>query len=86
ASTAARLARRLADLARVHGRAAPEGTLIATRATQAQMAELIGRSRVTVNKTLGELEASGFIRRVGHRIVVRDLAALERAAIDESGL
>jgi CRP-like cAMP-binding protein len=80
ASTEARLAQRLVDLARVHGRPAQQGVLIGARTTQGQLAELIGRSRVTVNKTLAQFEADGLIQRVGHRIVVRDIGGLKRLA------
>ena len=83
ASTSARLARRLVELARVHGRPVPEGVLIAARANQSQLAELIGRSRVTVNKTLADFETRGLIQRVGHRIVLRDVSALKVVASDD---
>ncbi len=84
ASTEARLAQRLVDLARVHGRPVQQGVLIASRTTQGQLAELIGRSRVTVNKTLAQFEADGLNQRVGHRIVVRDIRSLKGLADSDS--
>ena len=84
ASTEARLALRLADLAHVHGKRHADGILIATRTTQGHLAELIGRSRVTVNKMLGRFEAAGLIKRVGHRIIISDLAALKRMATEDA--
>ncbi len=83
ASTEARLAERLIDLMRVHGRLEGDGVLIATRATQGQLAELIGRSRVTVNKTLADFEARGLVRRIGHRILVLDPNRLEEVAHED---
>lgn len=77
ASTEARLAQRLVDQACVPGRPVKQGVLIGARTTQGQLAELIGRSRVTVNKTLAQFEADGLIQRVGHRIVVRDILGLK---------
>ncbi len=84
ATTEARLAQRLADLARIHGRREGDGILITARTTQGHLAELIGRSRVTVNKTLAGFEADGLIRRVGHRIVVLDLDRLSMMADEEA--
>ncbi len=79
-TTETRLAYRLASLARLHGRRCAAGILIASRPTQSQLGELIGRHRVTVNQTLRRFEKKGLIERQGRSIVVLAPERLERLA------
>ena len=56
-----RVASQLLSLAREYGRVTPEGTRIPMRLTQADLAALVGASRVSVNQTLGQFRKRGAI-------------------------
>lgn len=49
--------------------------------SQHQLGELLGLTRATINKHLGELELQGVVRRHYGRITVLDTTALARAAL-----
>ena len=71
-----RLAARLAALA---GQAAPErdrDVELEPRYSQGDFAAMVGATRQSVNRALGELQAEGLIQVDGRRITVRDVAAL----------
>ena len=77
---AARLAR-LARLAEEHGDRASDGSVrLDAPLTQSDLAAMIGATRQSVNKLLGEFEASGLIRIERDSIVVTSLDALAKAA------
>jgi CRP-like cAMP-binding protein len=80
----ARLARRLLDLAAHSGERVDGGTLVRLPLTQSELADMVGATRVTVNRLLGDLKASGTIAREGRYLVVRDVKAL-RAMAGEAG-
>ena len=76
-----RVASQLLALAREYGRKGPEGRRIPMRLTQADLAALVGASRVSVNQALGRLRKGGAIS-VGEdgRLIVHDEEALSRRA------
>lgn len=67
------LVKLLGWLAKRFGRLAETGNLIDLRLTHQDLAELIGITRVTVTRTLGQLEEQGLIeRRSLHRILLKE--------------
>jgi DNA-binding MarR family transcriptional regulator len=54
------------------------GRLLPYQASQTELAQIIGSSRVAVNRALQQLEADGRIVREGRRIFVRNQAAATR--------
>lgn len=76
-----RVASQLLSLAREYGQETPEGTRIPMRLTQADIAALVGASRVSVNQALGQFRKRGAISiaRDG-RVSVHDEEALARRA------
>lgn len=80
-STAAqRVARLLIDLAERYGTRGPDGTVIALRISQSDLAGLAATSREAVGRALRALRAGGVIRTGRQRLVIRDLEALRRQA------
>jgi len=76
-----RLAARLARLAEEHGEPGADGSVrLDAPLTQSDLAAMIGATRQSVNKLLGEFEASGLIRIERDSIVVTSLDALAKAA------
>ena len=76
-----RLAARLARLAEEHGERLPDGTVrLDAPLTQTDLAAMIGATRQSVNKILGEFEADGLLRMERDVIVVPNLDRLARAA------
>jgi len=76
-----RLAARLARLAEEHGEKQPNGEIkLDAPLTQSGLAAMIGATRQSVNKLLGEFEADGLLRMERDSIVVPDLARLSRTA------
>jgi len=71
-----RLAKALLDLANRFG--VPEGICVRLThgLTQEELAQLVGATRETVNKTLADFELRGWIRREGRSLVVQDLERL----------
>jgi CRP/FNR family transcriptional regulator, cyclic AMP receptor protein len=74
-----RLATRLVELARQSGGAGPEAEL-SGHYTQSDLASMIGCSRQTVNRLLGDLSAEGLIRVEHDAIRIPDIEALARVA------
>jgi len=76
-----RVASQLLSLAREYGLKGPEGRRIPMRLTQADLAALVGASRVSVNQALGRLRKGGAISTAEDgRLIVRDEEALARRA------
>ncbi|MGE5227631.1 MAG: Crp/Fnr family transcriptional regulator, partial [Planctomycetaceae bacterium] len=75
-----RIASRLCDLATRHGRTVGEGTRLAVRVTQEDLARMTGSSRETVNKTIARFARRGWVTSAGGRYVLRDVGALQRFA------
>src|SRR5215203_4653168 len=74
-----RVASELLSLAREYGQATPEGTRIPMRLTQADLAALVGASRVSVNQALGQFRKRGSISMAKDgRVSVHDEEALVR--------
>lgn len=63
----------LAWLAQKFGRAVVQGQLIELRLTHQDLADLLGSTRVTITRTLSQLEQQGLIERASlHRIILRE--------------
>jgi CRP-like cAMP-binding protein len=78
---AGRLAARLVRLAHDQGERGPEGEVrLDGPITQGELASMVGSTRQSVNKLLGQLIADGLIRVDREAIVITDLPGLERAA------
>jgi CRP/FNR family transcriptional regulator, cyclic AMP receptor protein len=76
-----RLAARLTSLAESHGERLPNGAIrLDAPLTQSDLAAMIGATRQSVNKLLGEFEAAGLLRIDRDSILVPDVARLARAA------
>jgi CRP/FNR family cyclic AMP-dependent transcriptional regulator len=76
----ARLAAKLLELMERYGRVTPTGIRIDVRFTHMQLSAMIGTSRETLTKALGELRASGAIDVRDRLIWVMDADALEAAS------
>jgi CRP/FNR family cyclic AMP-dependent transcriptional regulator len=76
----ARLAAKLLDLMERYGRVTPAGIRIDVRFTHMQLSAMIGTSRETLTKALGELRSSGAIDVRDRLIWVLDPQALESAS------
>lgn len=60
-------------LAQKFGRQAATGQLIDLRLTHQDLADILGATRVTITRTLNQLEQQGFIERLPlHRIILRE--------------
>jgi len=76
-----RLAARLLRLAEEHGERDPDGsTRLPSPLTQGDLAAMIGATRQSVNKLLGDFVDEGLLRMDGDTIIVCDLAALTQAS------
>jgi CRP/FNR family transcriptional regulator, cyclic AMP receptor protein len=76
-----RLAARLARLAEEQGHRAADGSVqLDAPLTQTDLAAMIGATRQSVNKLLGEFVADGLLRLERETIVIPDIAALQRAS------
>lgn len=77
----ARLAKTLLDFARRFGLPAAQGVEIAHHLTQAELAQMVGTSRETLNKTLARFTARGWIRvTASGSVVITDSGGLSRRA------
>lgn len=66
-----RLARKLLELAQNHGQAEAEGVRVNLTLTQSELASMIGATRESINKALGNFKRQGLIRmEQGHIIIV----------------
>ena len=78
---AGRLAARLARLADEQGSVAPDGSIrIEGPLSQGELAAMVGSTRQSVNRFLGDLVDDGLVRVERDAIVVTDLRGLRRAA------
>jgi CRP-like cAMP-binding protein len=77
----ARLAAKLLELMERYGRVTPSGIRIDVRFTHMQLSAMIGTSRETLTKALGELRSSGAIDVRDRLIWVLDADALEAASV-----
>jgi CRP/FNR family transcriptional regulator/CRP/FNR family cyclic AMP-dependent transcriptional regulator len=75
-----RLARKLLELAEMHGEPVDGKILIRVQLTQEELAGMIGATRASVNKILGFFEDRGIIQRQGRQIMVCKRDFLERRA------
>jgi CRP-like cAMP-binding protein len=76
-----RCARMLLVMAELHGAPRADGSfLIDLKLSQEEFAEMLGRSRQSVNQELQKLEDAGLIETAYSRFVVRDAAALKAIA------
>jgi CRP/FNR family cyclic AMP-dependent transcriptional regulator len=73
-----RVARKLLELARLHGEPATSGTRIRVRISQRTLAGMVAASRENVNRALSRFAAHGDISIEGGYITVIDAAALRR--------
>lgn len=69
---AGRLAKKLLELASNHGVSREDGTLLDVNITQEQLANMIGVTRESVNRNLGQFRDLGLIANQGRRIILRD--------------
>lgn len=67
-----RLARMLIDFAHTEGRDIGSGRIAFRRPTHQAIANMIGTSRETVTRTLGDLHRRGYIELIGKDIVIKD--------------
>ena len=74
----ARLARTLLELAEAEQTSTEAEWVIASRPTQAELAEMVGATRESVNKWLGVYEEQGLIRRERNRWVILQPEALRK--------
>jgi len=72
-----RLARRLLDLAAVYGKPEAGGLLLTLALPQEDLARMLGATRQSINKTLGEFGRQGLISVQGGQLLLRDLAGLK---------
>ena len=76
----ARLAGLLYMLAESEGVMTPEGPMITTRYTHAQLASMIGANREAVTRAIAQLQAGGCVEVKRRRVYVKDFDALRRDA------
>ncbi|MBX9811804.1 MAG: Crp/Fnr family transcriptional regulator [Burkholderiales bacterium] len=74
--TDARLARVLLRLARNWGDITPAGVRFRVRISDQELANMIGASRQTVNRVLGEFNSAGWVGRDGRTLILRDAVGL----------
>jgi CRP/FNR family cyclic AMP-dependent transcriptional regulator len=75
-----RVAKALLDLAERFGERSGDGVRVAHDLTQEELAQLVGASRETVNKSLADFVARGWIRLEGRAVQLLDLERLQRRA------
>ena len=75
-----RVAKALLDLADRFGRTADDGVHVHHDLTQEELAQLVGASRETVNKSLAEFVSRGWIRLEGRAVTLLDVDRLRRRA------
>ena len=79
-----RLASGLLRLAETFGRSGPGGLKLNIKLSQQQIGNLIGTSRESVNKHLGDWTRAGHLSMDGGFIVIRDRTVLEEIAVTDS--
>lgn len=75
-----RVAKALLDLADRFGTVTDEGVHVPHDLTQEELAQLVGASRETVNKSLAEFVSRGWIRLEGRAVTLLDVDRLRRRA------
>ncbi|MDE2577716.1 MAG: Crp/Fnr family transcriptional regulator [Hyphomicrobiales bacterium] len=75
-----RCARLLLSLVELYGASRPHGYLITLKLSQEEFADMLGRSRQSVNKELRMLESEGLIKTNYSQFVIVDLPALQAVA------
>jgi len=75
-----RVAKALLDLADRFGQVTDEGVHVPHDLTQEELAQLVGASRETVNKSLAEFVSRGWIRLEGRAVLLIDIDRLRRRA------
>ncbi len=76
-----RVAKAVLDLADRFGTASPDGTIhVPHELTQEELAQLVGASRETVNKSLAEFVSRGWIRLEGRGVHLLDVDRIRRRA------
>jgi CRP/FNR family transcriptional regulator/CRP/FNR family cyclic AMP-dependent transcriptional regulator len=73
-----RVAKKLLELAEIHGARTPAGIRIELRLTQGELAAMVGASRESVNKVMGYFMDKDFISTDKYKITVKRLADLRR--------
>jgi CRP/FNR family transcriptional regulator/CRP/FNR family cyclic AMP-dependent transcriptional regulator len=73
-----RVAKKLLDLADLHGVRTPDGIRIDMKLTQSDLAALVGASRESVNKVLGYFVDKRFVSTEKRKITILRLAELRR--------
>lgn len=76
-SVAEKLARLLLNWLKRDGRQTEQGTHLRLALTHAEIAQMIGVTRETVTRLLGEMRSKGVIQLKGSNLVIKDKAALE---------
>ena len=76
----ARLAKKVLEMATLHGQTSPEGVRIGARLSQRELGGMLGVSRESINKHLGVWQKAGFVRLENGAITVTDRAAVARLA------
>lgn len=74
----AHLAKTLLRLAEAHGRPIEAGREISLKLSQRELGNLVGASRESINKQLGEWQAANLVAIKTGRVIIRDPAALAR--------
>lgn len=75
-----RVAKALLDLGAKFGQPSPEGLVVTHDLTQEELAQLVGASRETVNKALGDFSARGWVKLESKSVTITDPVRLERRA------
>lgn len=75
-----RVAKALLDLAERFGAPTEDGIHVPHDLTQEELAQLVGASRETINKSLAEFSSRGWIRLEGRAVTLIDVERLERRA------
>jgi CRP/FNR family transcriptional regulator len=76
-SVAEKLARLLLNWLKRAGRQTEQGAHLKLALTHAEIAQMIGVTRETVTRLLGEMRSKGVIQLKGSNLVIKDKAALE---------
>jgi CRP-like cAMP-binding protein len=75
-----RVAKALLDLADRFGVRTEDGVHVAHDLTQEELAQLVGASRETVNKSLADFAGRGWLRLEGRAVTLLDVERLRRRA------
>ncbi len=73
-----RVAKTLIDLGERFGKVGPEGLSVHHDLTQEELAQLVGASRETVNKSLADFVGRGWLKLDGRSVLITDLERLSK--------